>query len=222
MYKLKVPRPESIPIIGSVLACLYWFIDSAVDTFLFNTQTLYIESLLDPGAVELWSRCQVILLLMAFSLTAMLMLRRHHKTRALLGEYKHKLNHVMNTSMNDLYTKNTILKAEIIEQKKIEAELLHLSTIDPLTLISNRRKFDDMLHYELNRNTRYHKGLSLIFCDLDHFKLINDIHGHLGAENPRRGGVPAGEPIRRGKRRWGQSLHIVARGQYRRRLMRRA
>ncbi|MCK4706620.1 MAG: hypothetical protein KAT90_14165, partial [Gammaproteobacteria bacterium] len=79
-----------------------------VDTFLFNTQTLYIESLLDPGVIELWSRCQVILLLMAFSLTAMLMPRRHHKTRALLGQYKHKLDYVMNTNMNDLYTKNTI------------------------------------------------------------------------------------------------------------------
>jgi diguanylate cyclase (GGDEF)-like protein len=55
---------------------------------------------------------------------------------------------------------------------------VHLATIDPLTLISNRRKFDDVLHYELNRDARYKNELSLIFCDLDYFKLINDGHGH--------------------------------------------
>ena len=178
MYRLKIPKPESLPVIGCVLACLFWFIDSAIDTFVFNTQHLYIESLLDPGAVELWSRCQVILLLMAFSLAAMLILRRYQKTRILLKEYKHKLENVAEQRMNELCTKNTILEAEILEQKKIEAELVQLASIDPLTLISNRRKFDDMLHYELNRDSRYHNGLSLIFCDLDHFKAINDVHGH--------------------------------------------
>ena len=178
MYRLKTPKPESLPVIGCVLACLFWFIDSAIDTFVFNTQHLYIESLLGPGAIELWSRCQVILLLMAFSLAAMLILRRYQKTRALLKEYKHRLENVAEQRMNELCTKNTILEAEILEQKKIEAELVQLASIDPLTLISNRRKFDDMLHYELDRNSRYHNGLSLIFCDLDHFKAINDVHGH--------------------------------------------
>lgn len=178
MYKLKVPKPESVPVIGCVSACLYWFIDSAIDTFVFNTQTPYVESLFDPGSIELWSRCQVIALLMSFSLLAMVMLRRHHKTRALLNAYKHKLEHVVDERMNDLCTKNTILEAEIIQHQKVEAELAHLATIDPLTLISNRRKFDDMLNYELNRDSRNHKGLSLIFCDLDYFKSINDEYGH--------------------------------------------
>jgi len=178
MYRLKTPKPESLPVIGCVLACLFWFIDAAVDTFVFNSQHLYIESLLGPGAIELWSRCQVILLLMAFSLAAMLILRRHKKTRVLLKEYKHRLENVAEQRMNELCTKNTILEAEILEQKKIEAELVQLASIDPLTLISNRRKFDDMLHYELDRDSRYHNGLSLIFCDLDHFKAINDVYGH--------------------------------------------
>lgn len=178
MYNLKVPKSESLPIIGCVLACLFWFIDSAIDTFIFKTRRLYLESLLRPEDVELWSRCQVILLLMAFSLLAMLLLRRYRKTRAQLHRYKHKLKHVVDERMNDLSTKNTMLEAEIKQHQKIEAELAHLATIDPLTLISNRRKFDDMLHYELNRDSRYHNDLSLIFCDLDHFKLINDVHGH--------------------------------------------
>jgi diguanylate cyclase (GGDEF)-like protein len=178
MYKLKLPKPESMPVIASVLACLFWFIDSAIDTFIFNTQSLYVESLLEPGRFELWTRCQVILLLMAFSLFAMLILRRHRKTKNMLNQYKERLEHLVDERMNDLSIKNTILKAEIIEHQKIEAKLSHLATIDPLTLIANRRKFDDMLRYELNRDTRYNNGLSLIFCDLDYFKSINDIHGH--------------------------------------------
>lgn len=178
MYQFKVPKPESLPVIGCVLACLFWFIDSAIDTFIFNQTTLYVENLLNPGAAELWMRLQIILLLIAFSLLTMLMLRRHHKTRALLSEYKCKLKHVVDERMNDLRTKNSLLQAEIIEHQKIEAELSHLASIDPLTLISNRRKFDDMLDYELNRDSRYQNGLSLIFCDLDYFKLINDVHGH--------------------------------------------
>ncbi len=137
-----------------------------------------MESLLNPEAVELWSRCQVILLLMAFSLLAMLLLRRYRKTRAQLHKFKHKLKKVVDERMDDLSTKNTMLEAEIKHHQKIEAELAHLATIDPLTLISNRRKFDDMLHYELNRDSRYHNDLSLIFCDLDNFKSINDVHGH--------------------------------------------
>lgn len=183
MYKFKVPKPESIPIIGGVLACFFWFIDSAIDTFAFKTQRLYLESLLDPGAVELWSRCQVILLLLAFSLTAMLMLRRHHRTRALLSEYKRKFEHLVDERMKDLCTKNTVLEAALLQHKKIEAELVQLATIDPLTLIPNRRKFDDMLNYELNRDSRYHNGLSLIFFDLDKFKLINDLHGHKAGDD---------------------------------------
>lgn len=183
MHRLKIPKPESLPVVGCVFACLFWFIDAAVDTFVFNSQRLYIESLLDPGAIELWSRCQVILLLMAFSLTAMLILRRYKKTRTLLKEYKHKLEHVAEQRVNELSKKNTILEAEILEQKKIEAELVKLASIDPLTLISNRRKFDDMLNYELNRDSRYHNGLSLIFCDLDHFKSINDVHGHKAGDD---------------------------------------
>jgi diguanylate cyclase (GGDEF)-like protein len=178
MNKLKELRPESIPVIGSVIACLFWFIDSAIDTYIFKSNYLYVENLLGPKNVELCARCQVVTLLMAFSLIIMFMLRRHHRIRRQLRRYKADLERIVDDRTNDLSLKNTQLKKEIKARQKIEKELVHLATIDPLTLIPNRRKFDDVLKYELNRDARYKSELSLIFCDLDYFKLINDGHGH--------------------------------------------
>lgn len=178
MNKLKELRPESIPVIGGVFACLFWFIDSAIDTYIFKSNYLYIENLLGPEYVEVCARCQVVILLMAFSLIIMFMLRRHHRIRRQLQRYKCELERIVEDRTNDLSLKNTQLKKEIKARQKIEQELVHLATIDPLTLIPNRRKFDDVLRYELNRDARYKNELSLIFCDLDYFKLINDGHGH--------------------------------------------
>lgn len=98
--------------------------------------------------------------------------------RKQLKKYKGEIEHIVDQRMNELCKKNTILKAEIMQRQKIEQELVQLATIDPLTAIPNRRKFDEALQYELNRDLRYNHALSLIFCDLDYFKKINDQHGH--------------------------------------------
>jgi len=64
---------------------------------------------------------------------------------------------------------------------RIECEMLmlqELSVRDPLTGIYNRKKFDDELTKEIERTQRYGLALSLIIFDIDHFKLVNDTHGH--------------------------------------------
>lgn len=178
MNKLKELRPELMPVLGILLACLYWIIDSAADTYIFNTKNLYMENLLTVDAGELFARGEVVLLLIVFSLVLMALLRRHDRIKKRLHRYKGELEHIVEDRMNELSIKNSILKEEILAWQKVEKELIHLATIDPLTLIPNRRKFDDVLQYELNRDTRYKNELSLIFCDLDYFKLINDGYGH--------------------------------------------
>lgn len=53
------------------------------------------------------------------------------------------------------------------------------ATHDPLTGIYNRRAIEVSLHRELSREYRHHDGLAVAICDIDKFKNINDIYGHL-------------------------------------------
>ncbi len=50
---------------------------------------------------------------------------------------------------------------------------------DDLTGLYNARYFDELLEKELSRAQRFNASLSLVFIDLDYFKLVNDNHGHL-------------------------------------------
>lgn len=62
--------------------------------------------------------------------------------------------------------------------RRANEENIRLSTIDALTGMFNRRYLMDQLAKELSRSTRYKHNCSLVFCDIDHFKLINDKYGH--------------------------------------------
>lgn len=53
-----------------------------------------------------------------------------------------------------------------------------LSITDPLTGAFNRRHLMEQLPHEIERAERYGRALSVIMCDVDHFKTINDTHGH--------------------------------------------
>ncbi|MGD9571067.1 MAG: GGDEF domain-containing protein [Thermoleophilia bacterium] len=56
--------------------------------------------------------------------------------------------------------------------------LASLAGTDPLTGLANRRAFDDLLAAEVERARRHGDALSLVLLDIDHFKLVNDRHGH--------------------------------------------
>jgi diguanylate cyclase (GGDEF)-like protein len=62
-------------------------------------------------------------------------------------------------------------------------EAIYRTTIiDGLTEVYNKRYFLEFLDRELARCVRYHRPLSLVMFDLDHFKRINDTHGHLAGD----------------------------------------
>ncbi|MBR8838976.1 MAG: diguanylate cyclase [Stigonema ocellatum SAG 48.90 = DSM 106950] len=77
----------------------------------------------------------------------------------------------------------------LFQREKIEAalkaanlQLERLAAIDSLTGIPNRRKFDAHFHLEWRRMAREQLPLSLILCDIDHFKSYNDTYGHLAGD----------------------------------------
>jgi two-component system cell cycle response regulator len=60
----------------------------------------------------------------------------------------------------------------------LEQRIRQLATTDPLTGVLNRRALTERLEIDLNRSIRENTPLSLILVDIDHFKGINDRHGH--------------------------------------------
>lgn len=62
-------------------------------------------------------------------------------------------------------------------------ELNRLSSLDGLTGIANRRRFDEYIDVEWKRGLRDKKPLSLIMVDIDFFKAYNDFYGHLAGDN---------------------------------------
>ncbi len=57
-------------------------------------------------------------------------------------------------------------------------EALTLALLDPLTMIGNRKALDTAIRRELPLAERHHQDLSVLMIDVDHFKSINDTHGH--------------------------------------------
>jgi diguanylate cyclase (GGDEF)-like protein len=74
----------------------------------------------------------------------------------------------------------TMLRIKHLQERLRDAQrkLEEQSITDALTGLKNRRFFDERLLEEFKRAQRYGDTLSLIMIDLDHFKDVNDAHGH--------------------------------------------
>ncbi len=70
------------------------------------------------------------------------------------------------------------LELEIDDQKRAQAILERLATLDPLTEIYNRRHFYDLALKGIQRSLRYKHSMSVLMIDIDNFKLVNDKYGH--------------------------------------------
>jgi diguanylate cyclase (GGDEF)-like protein len=71
-----------------------------------------------------------------------------------------------------------IVFTDITAEEQYKHELEDKNLQDPLTLIGNRRCFIDSLEHSIATARRYKQPLSLIMCDIDFFKKINDTYGH--------------------------------------------
>ena len=78
----------------------------------------------------------------------------------------------LNAELEDIVQARTL---ELVEKNR---ELEQLSVTDKLTGLANRRKLDQVLEEEFIRARRYDVEFSVAIMDIDHFKVVNDSHGH--------------------------------------------
>lgn len=80
--------------------------------------------------------------------------------------------------------RQTVLKLDFIGELEgdFHTELYEAGTRDALTGLFNRRYFDQHLDSEFHLAHRHGEPLTLVMLDLDHFKQVNDTHGHLAGD----------------------------------------
>lgn len=75
-----------------------------------------------------------------------------------------------------------VVNHDITERKRFEEQLREMTERDPLTNTYNRRHLYAILEIESERARRYGTALSVVMFDIDHFKTVNDNHGHLAGD----------------------------------------
>jgi diguanylate cyclase (GGDEF)-like protein len=80
----------------------------------------------------------------------------------------------------ELHLKLVRLQRELLTKNRL---LEQLSTTDPLTGLRNRRYLAEVLSVEFLRAKRHRTHLSVVMADIDHFKAVNDRHGHAAGDS---------------------------------------
>jgi diguanylate cyclase (GGDEF)-like protein len=75
---------------------------------------------------------------------------------------------------------------DLTPRKAAERAMAHLALHDPLTGLPNRRLLEDRLEHALSLTHRRQGTVAVLFCDVDHFKDVNDAHGHRGGDEVLR------------------------------------
>jgi len=70
------------------------------------------------------------------------------------------------------------IERDLTEYKRLQSHLESMANTDSLTGLHNRQSFMHRAEKEFNRARRYARPLSAVMIDVDHFKNINDAHGH--------------------------------------------
>ena len=147
------------------MGLLVWLIDVVVDVYIIGEDDDLLENILAVGEpTEFWMRTLVVIVFTLMGFFSRHVLLKHIELDNTLLQYQNKLEEII-----DKRTKELVDKAKEFE---------NLASIDPLTNLYNRRKFSEILDYELRRFYRYKKQFSLINIDIDYFKKVNDTYGH--------------------------------------------
>jgi len=84
----------------------------------------------------------------------------------------------LRTAAVDYFGGLRLLRNPILMEYEELRKLRHNAASDPLTGLNNRRIFEEYLHREINRASRYGSSFALLAFDLHEFKSVNDTYGH--------------------------------------------
>ena len=76
----------------------------------------------------------------------------------------------------------TELKQTQFQLAEALKKIREIAAIDELTQVNNRRSFNELACVEVSKSKRYRHPLTVILLDIDHFKQVNDIHGHANGD----------------------------------------
>lgn len=127
-------------------------------------------------------------ILLARAIFSPLLAISHSMDKFSRGDLEHRIDGKMMTEIKQLADGFNSMADNINE---MQSELERQGTEDPLTGCFNRRKLNEDLRTELSRARRLEEKLSVLMIDLDHFKKINDNHGHLAGDVVLKAAVDA-------------------------------
>jgi len=150
----------------------------AMTKFGFMPRTPLTES-----SAQIGSAIEVILLSFALA-------ERFHDESARRVKAEQETSRMNNVLIRQQRAQNDLLETQVSERtvalsvalddvQKLNTELRDLSTTDQLTGIRNRRYFDELFDIEFKRSQRNRTAIGLLLIDIDNFKNVNDIYGHL-------------------------------------------
>lgn len=153
-----IHRPEKIlPFYGACASLFFWLSDAIIDFYIFDEFGSIFESVLFPESHELYMRISVVILFAIFTIIALKLVKQQQSISSELEKQKNQLEEIV------------LVRTESLEK---------LATTDELTDVFNRRKFNELLGYEIERYNRYRHPFSFVILDIDYFKKVNDQFGH--------------------------------------------
>jgi diguanylate cyclase (GGDEF)-like protein/PAS domain S-box-containing protein len=106
----------------------------------------------------------------------------------------------------------TTIGRDLSATKRLQQELQLMASTDPLTGLLNRRRFLEQAETEFLRSQRYQHEQAVVMLDIDHFKTINDTHGHFVGDQVLIAMSRAAENLLRGTdfmARWGGEEFVI-------------